>query len=61
MHIAWGITSPTKTTATTDIKIAYLEGTIRSKYIGRVSKAQALQISRVTSSQWWLCKIGLTF
>ena len=31
IHIAWGITSPTKTTATTDIKIAYLEGTIRSR------------------------------
>ncbi len=51
MQIACGITSPNKTTATTDIKIAYYDGTIRSKNIGRVSNANAFMTSNVTKSQ----------
>ena len=61
MQIAWGITSPNNTMATTDIKIAYYDGTIRSKNIGRVSKANALHTNKVTNNQWWFRKIYLIF
>jgi len=62
IHILYGITSPKNSTAVTEIRIAYHEGTNLSKKIGRASKAQALQSKRVTRT--WCCyltRVGWSF
>ena len=51
VHTAWGITSPKKRTAVTEIMIAHIEGKIESKKIGRASMAHAFESSRVTSKK----------
>jgi len=51
VQTAWGITSPKKRTAVTEMMTAQTEGTIRSRKIGRASMAAALERRRVTKSQ----------
>ena len=51
MQMACGMTSPTTRTATTEMRMAYVDGTILSKKIGNASRAHALQNNNVTKSQ----------
>lgn len=49
VHTAIGIISPNHNTQVTEMMIAHIDGTSRSKYIGNASIAVALQSSNVTS------------
>jgi len=46
--MAWGIISPKKSTAVTEIMTAQSEGTKRSRKIGKASIAVAFESRRVT-------------
>jgi hypothetical protein len=49
VQTAYGITSPKKRTAVTDIITAQIDGTIASKKIGRASIAKAFESRSVTN------------
>lgn len=61
VHNAYGITSPKKSTAVTDIIIAHTDGTKASKNIGKASIAKALERSKVTRSKWCFFNTGKIF
>lgn len=54
MQIVIGIISPATKIPKTENNIAYNSDTALLKYIGRASRQQALQNSKVTSIQWCL-------
>jgi hypothetical protein len=49
MQIAWGMISPKKRTAVTEMITAHKEGTRRSRKMGRASMAVAFDINKVTN------------
>ena len=52
IQIDYGTISPAITTATTEIRTAYAEGTTPSRNRGSASNASALDKRRVTNNQW---------